>query len=203
MIWAISTCFAACSCITGGESHDDQTLQNPTEQSPPSGATGANAEQAAPSTGDKPRVMANWQQTMNELLRERPAGEEAYGLFSYGGWANAGQFMVFINQERTGGQLALVEPSSKKINKDRSLTGKELERLLTHLKGIENLQDFIPQGAVFDAIEYELVKVRLESGQPVAVKRIYMQNPGGTGKNASEPHMALIQAFEMLRTPDK
>jgi len=190
-ILAVSTCFVACSCITGGVKQEDQVLQKPA------------AEVQAPEVVDAPRVMANWQQRMDGMLAERASGDEAFGLFSYGGWANAGQYIVFMNRDRSSARLALVEPSSKEINKERDLTAVELQRLNAQLKAVDALDNVVPDKAVFDAIEYEFVHTRKDGDKLLVLKRIYMQNPGGTGKNGSSPHMAMIQAFEELRTPEK
>ena len=200
---ALSTCLVACSCISGGNLHEDSENSQPMATPAVAGSeTPVPLEAgAAPTTG--PRVMIEWQKSMEELLATKSPGEEYHALFSYGGWANAGQFAVFLTANGSSARLVLVEPSSKKINKERDLSDKELKRLLVHLNTAAGLADYIPKGTVFDALEYEYVHSRREaSGKNAIIKRVYMQNPGGTGKEGSASHMSLIGAFEELRTQE-
>ena len=213
LVLATSSCFMACSCITGSDSHDDQLAKPqevetsaPADPAAPASASSTTTSTTTSNTAEikPPRVMPEWQTMMQEQLKEKPIGWDSYGLFSYGGWANTGQFLVYFDPTRTVGELQMVEPSSKKINKERKLTEKELRRIVAQLNAARDLNEFIPTGPVFDALEYELVQAHRENNGSVSVtRRVYMQNPGGTGKTGSAPHLAVIQAFEELRTQQK
>jgi len=155
-------------------------------------STSAGAGQAKP--GGKPRVAVQWQERMEQLLSSRPKGSDAYGLFSEGGWADAGQIMIFGVSD--DGHLALVDPAAAEITLERAMKPAEFAAIREATTAGEKLETLEKQA--FDGLRFEYVHLRKTgSGSAEVVKRVFMNNPGA--EPISKPHNDLIDAFQTLR----
>src|SRR5262249_54254310 len=135
-----------------------------------------------------------WQDKLRDMLAGSTA-TEAWGLFSSGGWSDAGQVMVLMAKDNQAPHLAVVPPAKKAISGERELTGAETEAVSAAVKKAAGLQDVNEQ--VFDTIEFELVHMgKGADGKPEVTQRVYVRQSG----NVPHPeHDAVIQAFQKLR----
>jgi hypothetical protein len=149
------------------------------------------AEPSPAPTG--PRVQPTWQERMEKLLNERPPGSEAWGLFSTGGWADAGQVLVFVVNGEA--HLALVEPAADEFTHERPLKEAELAALRSSIEKSRDLQSLEKQA--FDGLRWEFVQMRRDNAEVQVTRRVFMNNPGADPQ--SPGHNALIDAFQILR----
>ena len=143
---------SACGCIVGN---------GPSEAKEP----------AAAAIGDNARVQRSWQQKMLDQLQSgAPSSTEAWGLFSSGGWADAGQVMVFTTN---GGapQVQVVAPAKKVAEPPRPLSAGEFASLTDEARAADKLGDLDLK--MFDGIVYEYVHaVRGADGKALVAQRV-------------------------------
>ena len=146
------------------------------------------------------RVALDWQQAMLDRLAKDPAGyREAWGLFSEGGWANAGQVMIYGDGGQTKMQAVVVEPESDRVSTDRALSVAAFATIANAAKAAEQLVDL--DMVAFDALTFEYVHAVKDSAAKVnVVKRVFVRNGG---KKDMREYDALIAAFQQLRTIQK
>jgi hypothetical protein len=168
----------ACGCITG----------NSAEQK--------TADAAKPTAGKEEgaRVQPAWQDYLVKALSESTEGAtEAYGLFSEGGWADAGQIMVIVGKDKPG-RVLVVKPGRKKVEVDRPLTALEWAALKPILADSSTLASI--DATAFDALTFELAHAVKASDGTVIDRRVFYCNPG---TKQAPRHEALISAFQALR----
>ena len=146
------------------------------------------------------RVALDWQQVMLDRLIKDPAGyREAWGLFSEGGWANAGQVMIYGDGGQTKLQAVVVEPESDHVSTDRALSVAAFATIANAAKAAEKLGDL--DMVAFDALTFEYVHAVKDPAANVSiVKRVFIRNGG---KKDTRDYDALIAAFQQLRTIQK
>ena len=203
VLWALVLIPTACSCVTGTDRHDDadQAASQPMSQ-PPSSTT--NQSEPKPAGGIPARVQPTWQEYLANLLRGQREGTVGLGLFSYGGWADAGQYFVILPPGQEPAKFIYVEPSGKKVTFERVLVTVERDSVVEAMTKATSLSDYSPTGEVFDGLEYDYVAKTIEAGGNLReAKRIHIQNPGVVTKkgekNAAEEHLKLIGVFEALK----
>lgn len=184
-IFAVLVLQVACGCVYGNAEAD----------SPPSDAAAPVA--ASPSAPRGAEVAIKWQDHMLAELNRSTGMTEAWGVFSEGGWSNAGQVMVLFNADRTTRRLLIVPSNKAAVSVDRSLTDSELSALADACKDAESLADVdIPS---FDGLIFEIVHVvRDADGKASVKKRILLRNPGAKPTPA---HDAVVAAFQALKKP--
>jgi hypothetical protein len=146
-----------------------------------------------------PKVQKVWQEMMlNQLDSDKNPYGEAWGLFSEGGWADAGQTMVFVNKAFTAAWVVEVSPGSKDQSEPKQMDDASWNKLKEAVMANEDLNDI--DVTSFDGLVFEFVKARRDaSAKGSVVKRTYI-NMGG---QPSARHEALIGAFQAVRTPAK
>lgn len=151
----------------------------------------------------EPRVAPFWQSTM--LSRLAVSGlNEAFGLFSEGGWSDAGQVIILASADRKQMTLIIGKPNQKEIALERSLTSEEISKLQKPLSDIDSLGDVdIP---MFDGLIYEIVHAKNPTNttadkratvKPQVVTRVFYRNPGT--RKTFPAHDSFIASFQILR----
>ena len=152
-------------------------------------------------TGEAPfgpaKVAHRWQQRMAAaLLAEQNAqgsgANEAYGLFSEGGWSNAGQTMVFVDQEAGMAELRRVSPGRRDVDQQRKLQPQEWQRLAAAVKEAGELDDLKKTG--FDGIIFEFVTMKMNEGVPQVTRRLLIE---GNAKD-NKPYESFLSAWYPL-----
>jgi hypothetical protein len=154
-------------------------------------STGEHAE--IPMTGTA-RVAGSWQ----EKLIERLNGEkwdEAWGLFSEGGWSDAGQVMLLASADRSRSLLLIVSPNAKDKAAEKSLSKTKLDSLTSTFERAASLADVNED--MFDGLIYEYVHLKRDPEKRLKEgKRVYIK---ATGRIPHKEHEALVKTFEELK----
>ncbi len=146
------------------------------------------------------RVAPYWQQVMTGRM-DSGGFDEAWGVFSYGGWSDAGQMMLLHNIKNPEKALLIVgKPNRQEIDFERSIDLQELKTLIPKLDGIKKLEDVdLP---MFDGLVFEMAYAQrvAASGKPKAtiVKRVYYKNPGT--KQKFPGHDEILELAQKLKT---
>lgn len=152
---------------------------------------------AAPVTAKErdARVQPAWQ---TRMLKELEAGGdafvEAWGLFSEGGWSDAGQVVVLANADRSRTRLLVGSPNRAEVATDRALTPAEWQTLEPQTKAAVGLEDV--NESVFDGIVFELVHAKRDGATVTVVERLFVKQ---SGSKPHPQHDALVNAFQALR----
>lgn len=182
------TLASACGCITS--SAEDTASADPAKVVAPQKA----AEPVSAATLPEARVKKEWQDFLVKTLDESGAeGFEAYGLFSAGGWADAGQVMIIVHKTKAP-RLLVVQTGHAKVDIDRSLTAEEWKTLQPLTADAATLSSI--DVTAFDALEFEFAHASKPPSGAAIDRRFYYLNAGH--KNAAR-HEALIAAFQLLR----
>lgn len=192
IVMSVAMISVACGCVTPADAAEEPTKA----------AVSASAAPANTKADPGPRVSDDWQKKMGELLRDTSA-HDAWGLFSYGGWSNAGQVIVLLSDDRKTRDVYVASPNRQPTVADalkpkRSLKDAELASIEVAIKNAVTLQDIDIE--MFDGLEFELVHMtKSADGKAIAVtKRVYVRDPG----NKPHPeHQAVMSAFAALKTP--
>ena len=153
------------------------------------------------STGNEsvtePRVQEIWQKNFYDILsKEAAPSTQAWALFSYGGWADQGQIMIFVDRNKSA-KTFLVDTGSKTVNDKKDFSEKTFQNFIKSLDEFSSLKDY--ESNVMDGVQWEYVLAHIdENSVPHFQKRVFMNNPGVNeqGKN----HAKLVQQFLELRT---
>lgn len=136
---------------------------------------------------------------------ESEKAEEAWGLFSYGGFTDAGQFKVF--KQKKSIQIYFSSPqamSGKKSARDGSIiyreflldkkdpAWKDFEKTLSSLES--DLEEF--QITHFDAFQFDFLHLT-KSKNKVNVRRVYFDDPY-LRKKKTQNLQKLLRAFDEL-----
>ena len=179
---------SACGCIIG--SSPEKAAQ---EKEP------AAAEKEKNKDKEKGAQVAGfWQEKMLKALESDQSGyADAWGLFSEGGWADAGQVIILADKDRKQLRLLTVKPGGKDYTQDRKLRPEEFERVMAQAKNAAALADV--DVVSFDGVVFEYVHAgKGDQGKAKVDKRLFVRNPGT--KSVPE-HDALIAVFQDLRQP--
>ena len=121
-----------------------------------------------------------------------------YALFSYGGWSDAGQMMVYYNQDSLDGQLDYHPPNDQERLFIYPLKDRILASTIKKLN-IGDLPDFKPD--IFDGVEYEFISVQKIGDHTVSItSRIFMRMPW-VSKNGKYKH--IVETFHELKNQFK
>lgn len=179
IVFTIALLTSACGCIT------DSAASAPVI---PTRATADAKKQ------DEARVAAAWQDKMLAMLAKDSAAIDAYGLFSEGGWSDAGQVIVLVG----GGapRLAVADSNRQEVSRERPLTDAEWKALSPQIAASAKLADVDVQG--FDHLTWEFVHAHKDGEKVTVADRVFISNPGV--KEIPE-HDALVAAFQAFRKP--
>jgi len=162
-------------------------------------ATKENRSVAAP-TAEGAQLAGRWQKEWLDTLASRSEGhqyQEAWGLFSQGGYVDAGQVLVYASADLTA-QIELVPPAGSRRERRAQMTAEGLRTFREELSPAETLRDL--DEPIFDGMRYEYVHAKLDpNGQPRVLRRIYMNNPSASAGGAG--HRALVEVFRRLAAP--
>lgn len=156
----------ACGCITG--------MSEEKKDAP-------KAADAVPAA----RVASAWQKDFEKRFAEDAKAEVGYALFSEGGWADAGQQMIFVDAR--GARLVVVPAGRVKAEAERPLTADEWKTLRPLVETGAGLASIEVQA--FDQLVFDFVRATKGKGID---RRFHYANPG---KVKSPAHEALIGAF--------
>jgi hypothetical protein len=142
-------------------------------------------------------IGGKWQQAMlAELERGEGGATDAYGLFSEGGWVNAGHVMLY-GVLGVPKRVDLVGAGKNEIGERRDLTTAEAAQLAPLLAKDTDLANV--EVTAFDALAFEYVHLRRAAdGTVTRVHRFVYRNPG---VKPAAAHDALISALQALRRP--
>ena len=191
----VSLLVGACSCTnTRGEAATESSSR--IKEGPTVNAPLSNRAPASTSKALGGRVALDWQQVMLDKLAKDPGGyQEAWGLFSEGGWANAGQVMVFGDAKSTSWRAVVVEPEADRISTDQALSAAGFAPIGKAARAAVSLVDL--DMVALDALTFEYVHVQKDgSGNIKVVKRVFIRNGG---KKDTREYDALIAVFQQLR----
>lgn len=173
----------ACSCISNKEKKaDDQSTRDQADVSKVSPIN--NVEHM--------EVQPQWQESFLELIQKQAQPEtEAWALFSYSGWADSGQIIVFTNKEQQP-QAFFANPGSKEVNHEKAFSTEDFQSFVSSLEKFNSLKDF--QMQAMDGTQWEFVHVFLNSQAQVEIKqKVFMNNPGLTEEGMQ--HSELVKTF--------
>jgi hypothetical protein len=175
----------ACGCIS-------ESIQAAGAQAP----VGSQVDKKADAKVKEPQIQREWQNKFIELFRKDQSKHKvAIALFSYGGWSNDGQVLIFGDDSK-GGTAMYAKPGSKDVDTTKDLTAVEFDSFAANSKKFENLPDV--DNGVMDGLEFEFVKaVRDEKGDIKVIQRVFMNNPG-VGKPAPL-HEELVKLFSEFK----
>lgn len=177
LLAAIST--AACGCITNSQSVQGSAPEIGTKESSKELLT-------------KSRVKVDFQKKMLAQLAAEKQYIAAYGLFSEGGWSDAGQIWVLTNEDFTDVKILRAAPNKEstleiKAQKTAVEALKEVLKSSMELKNVEE--------TMFDGLIYEFTALK-KIGADISVSAtVYIKS---TDLTKHPKHNQLISAFSVL-----
>jgi len=144
-------------------------------------------------------VVANpetWEEKFQFKVQTGPY-DEAWGLFSYSGYEDAGQVMVFKFSNHAEAILDFVGKSKNKITDTISIQQNAFKDFNHEVSKAENLKE-IDSGS-FDGISYTFIHLKKEGHSVFEIQKIKMNNPQAVTP-APTAHLELISLFEKLAT---
>lgn len=187
------TLLTTMSCRVKGEDELDKKAPKPSKTAainPPA----SNRTKTTKTAVNKPRVKALWQEKFVKTLQKNKDYISGWGLFSYGGWADNGQILVFSKKDGTG-VIQYANPGSKSVDKTTTMSKAELDafhKKTTHFSGMKDLNQ-----EVYDGLQYEYVVAVKENNKVKVTERVFMNNPGVAKKESS--HTDIINSFAPMK----
>jgi hypothetical protein len=178
---------------------EQTTPKKTTQMRPPLEASQTSKPQRA-EVKMEARVAPFWQQVMTDRM-ESGGFDQAWGVFSYGGWSDAGQMILLHTKKNPEKALLIVgKPNRQEIDFERIIDPQQLKPLILKLDGIKKLEDVdLPMfdGLVFEMAYAERVPENAVQ-KPTIVKRVYYKNPGT--KQKFPGHDEILDVAEKLKT---
>ena len=140
----------------------------------------------------KPRISKNWHTYFQKKVANDSSIKKAWALFSYGGWSNTGQVMVY--DIGTSILVEVAAPGLKSSELDK-LETRVLTKDLNHLKEFSGLESI--DEVVFDTLNYEYVVV--DKGE-TSVYHVFMR---AADFNKHKNHFKLIESMNSLKDNTK
>jgi hypothetical protein len=103
----------------------------------------------------KARISKGWHEYFVKKLNEDKSIKKAWALFSYGGWADDGQLMLFKNKDRL--TIERVPQGVKRLKIDQIKTTASAEDPSEKLAKFDDLKDV--DEVVFDTLNFEYVSI--------------------------------------------
>jgi len=150
--------------------------------------------ESVPPTNTGARVGGLWQKRLIERL-ETEKLDEAWGVFSEGGWSDVGQVMLLASKDKSKFLLLTVKPNDREKSGTKAFSKSQWDTLGPVIENASTLGDIDEQ--MFDGLIYEYVHfTRDPNGQVKVAKRVYIKS---TGREPHKDHDALVKAFFDLR----
>ena len=145
----------------------------------PSGAPASEAMEAGDAVVPDARVQGETQAKFVELLVAKPDYVEAWGLVTYSGWADQGQFFVLAKAQRRDPLLVHIPPGGKEMKPEVAIGAEMWAAFQNELEDFAKLDDL--DAKALDGTQYEYFCVQ-KSGPPgqqkaKVTKRVFMNNP--------------------------
>lgn len=136
------------------------------------------------------RVGGHWQKKLIDRLGSEKF-DEAWGMFSEGGWSDVGQVMLLTNNNRDKFVLLTVKPNEKEGFDTKAFSKNQWENLAKFIEKAATLGDI--DEPMFDGLVYEYVHFKRDpEGKISLTKRVYIKS---TGRVPHIDHDALVKAF--------
>jgi hypothetical protein len=154
----------------------------------------AEGNDSQPPAMEGARVGGRWQKQLIDRLKSEKF-DEAWGMFSEGGWSDVGQVMLLANGSRDKFVLLTVKPNEKEGFDTKAFSKNQWESLSKFIEKSATLGDI--DEPMFDGLVYEYVHLRRDAeGKVTLAKRVYIKS---TGREPHQDHDALVKAFFDLR----
>jgi hypothetical protein len=139
----------------------------------------------------KPTIQVDLQKQFWELVHKDPAIQEAWGIFSYGGWSNEGQILFFKTGPEAGFVYEAKPNTSVLVRQKPAVTGAAWMYIEKKCRTLQ-VQPALDTGAL-DGLQFEFVHITVDkSGHlPILAHRVFMNNPQLT---RDSPHGALVDS---------
>jgi len=137
---------------------------------------------------------ATWEEKFLNNFQKGPY-DEAWGLFSYSGYQDAGQIMLYKSSKHSEGILDFVDKSKSKITDTIAIEKDTFEAFSSEVSKAKNLKDF--DSGAFDGVVYTFIHLEKEGDKVFENQKIRMNNPRSSNP-ASKAHLDLISLFEKL-----
>lgn len=147
-----------------------------------------------PTSTPGPRVAAGIQETVLQELGQGP-WDEAWGLFSTGGWSDVGQVIVFAVKDGTRAELRVIKPNDTALESQAILDRKTLKKLKKEFAKAASLKDVDED--MFDGLIFEYIHVVRDGAAGLKlVKRLYYKS---NGREPHPVHETLIKTLSDLK----
>lgn len=150
-------------------------------------------------TSAQPRIAKKWQEAFLDVMQKDPRKiVRGWAMFSYGGWSDQGQIMIF---EAGDGSFFVntVPAGSRKLDPERVVKKSDLSQIFDLAAEWQKLGDW--QSDVMDGIQFEYVVAERKGEKPVVSKRVFMNNPHLSPIAAG--HQNLVSTFQKLLTQQR
>lgn len=133
-----------------------------------------------------PRISESWHKRFQSSIEVNKNINEAWALFSYGGWADDGQIMIYKTNDKTWLEYAKPGTSAKKAESLPRLDLKVDPSTLNVHNNLKNIEE-----TVFDSLNYEYVYIN--NSDPTKNAHVFMQ-VGDYSKY--KDHVKLVSSFK-------
>lgn len=169
---------AACGCIT-----NSQNVQ---------GSSEVGIKEPAKAVLAQSRVKADFQKKMLEQFKAEKKFTAAYGLFSEGGWGDAGQIWVLTNADFSETKVLRAAPNKEAAAEitAKSSAVAHLKETLAASSDLKNVEE-----TMFDGLIYEYSALKKSGADITASATVYIKS---TDLTKHPRHNDLISAFASL-----
>jgi hypothetical protein len=145
-------------------------------------------------TDSPPRIAKKWQLQFREIMESDTRNfVRGWALFSYGGWADQGQILVFESKD---GKFVVqkADPGAAKTAAEQVLKTDEIAAFSKATADAQSLGHWESQ--VLDGLQFEYVALEKKGDKVNEVKRVFMNNPHVSG--AAAGYQKLVAGFQAL-----
>lgn len=141
----------------------------------------------------RPRIQSKLQYEFLNKILQTDDYQEGFALFSYSGWSDRGQVMIF--RKKSDADVSYYRPNTRNNPQQKTIVLAELNNFVGNLID-DDLHDFLPK--VYDGIEYEYVHARKTAKMQVeVVTRVYMKMPS-LSKSKPNRYLQIVDLFVTL-----
>ena len=142
---------------------------------------------------DRPRIQNKLQTEFLNSILQTADYLEGFALFSYSGWSDRGQVMIF--RKKSNADVSYYRPNTRNNPQRKTIVQADFNNLISNLNS-DDLRDFLPK--IYDGIEYEYVHARkTPKDQVEVVTRIYMRMPS-LSKSKPNRYLQIVDVFRRL-----
>ena len=141
----------------------------------------------------RPRIQSKLQhQFLNKILQTDDY-LEGFALFSYSGWSDRGQVMIF--RKKFHADVSYYRPNTRDNPQQKTLIQADFNNFTNNLNS-DGLHDFLPK--IYDGIEYEYLHARKTNDEQVeVVARVYMRMPS-LSRSKPNRYLQIVDVFTAL-----